>query len=598
MTEQEAIAYIENYTWSATRLGLDRTRALLHALGDPQKRLKFVHVAGSNGKGSTCAMLESVLREAGYRTGLYTSPYIEDFCERMRVGGENIPGETLARLTGRVRVIADAMDDHPSQFELVTAIAMEYFLEAGCEIVVLEVGMGGALDSTNAIDAPEVAVITNLALEHTEYLGSTLAEIAETKAGIIKSGCSAVAYPNAPEVTDVIEAVCRENGVPLRWADFEAIVPVSDGLDGQVLNYVNQRSLKIPLLGAHQLKNAAMALETVEALRERGWTIPDDAVRQGLAQTKWPARFEVLHRAPLFLLDGGHNPQCAGALADCVERYLPGQKPVFLMGVLADKDYDAMLRTVLPLGREFVCLTPENPRALSGEALADAIRALGGKAEAAMSIPEGIRLALQAGGPVVAFGSLYLAGAIRSAFPKAIKRHQRKAAIAGREGLSPAERAARSEAICAQIRGTEAYRRAKTVLVYSAVGAEVDLSGLLSDAKRFCFPCCVSKAEMEAMLPGGWKTGAFGIREPDPARSELIDPAEIDLVLAPCAGFDEDGNRVGMGAGYYDRYLPQCVNAKVIAVAFEAQKLEAVFTGKYDRTMDYIVTEERVYKRV
>ena len=167
MTAEEAIAYIENYTWSTTRLGLDRTRELLYKLGDPQKRLKFVHVAGSNGKGSTCAMLDSILRAAGYRTGLYTSPYIQDFCERMRVGGENISGETLARLTERVKDIADAMEDHPSQFELVTAIAMQYFLEAGCEIVVLEVGMGGALDSTNAIDAPEVAVITNLALEHT-----------------------------------------------------------------------------------------------------------------------------------------------------------------------------------------------------------------------------------------------------------------------------------------------------------------------------------------------------------------------------------------------------------------------------------------------
>ena len=351
MTAQEAIAYIENYTWSTTRLGLDRTRELLYKLGDPQKRLKFVHVAGSNGKGSTCAMLDSILRAAGYRTGLYTSPYIQDFCERMRVDGENIPGETLARLTERVKDIADAMADHPSQFELVTAIAMQYFLEAGCEIVVLEVGMGGALDSTNAIDAPEVAVITNLALEHTEYLGHTLAEIAATKGGIIKRGCSVVAYPNAPEVTDVIARICREQSAPLTWADFDAIRPVTDSLGGQVFDYVNQSGLQIPLLGAHQLKNAAMALTVVDALRARGWQIEDQAVREGLAATKWPARFEVLHRAPLFLLDGGHNPQCAEALSACVEKYLPGEKPVFLMGVLADKDFDAMLETVLRLGR-------------------------------------------------------------------------------------------------------------------------------------------------------------------------------------------------------------------------------------------------------
>ena len=596
MTAQEAIAYIENYTWSTTRLGLGRTRALLQALGDPQKRLKFVHVAGSNGKGSTCAMLDSILRAAGYCTGLYTSPYIQDFCERMRVNGRNIPGETLARLTERVKAIADRMEDHPSQFELVTAIAMQYFLEAGCEIVVLEVGMGGALDSTNAIDAPEVAVITNLALEHTEYLGNTLAEIAETKAGIIKPGCSAVAYPNVPEVTEVIGRVCAENGVALTWADFEAIKPVSDSLDGQDFDYVNQRGLFLPLLGAHQLRNAAMALETVEALRRRGWVIPESAVRQGLASTKWPARFEILHRAPLFLLDGGHNPQCAAALASCVRQYLPGEKPVFLMGVLADKDVDAMIETILPLGSRFICLTPENPRALSGEALAEKLRARGVSAEAAASIPGGVRMALQTRAPVAAFGSLYLAGAIRTAFPRAIKGFQRRAAVAGREGLSAEERREKSAAICERVRSLPEYQSARIVMVYSAIRAEADLAPLLRDGKRFCFPLCANRTEMAALIPRGWKTGVYGIREPDPARSVEVRPEEIDLVLAPCTGFDENCNRIGMGAGYYDRYLPKCVGARVIAVAFEAQKLPQVFTEATDRKTDAVVTEKEVYR--
>ena len=596
MTAQEAIAYIENYTWSTTRLGLERTQELLRQLGDPQKRLKFVHVAGSNGKGSTCAMLSSILRAAGYRVGLYTSPYIQDFCERMQVNGENIPGETLAALTERVRTIADGMDDHPSQFELVTAIAMQYFLEAECDIVVLEVGMGGALDSTNAIDAPEVAVICNLALEHTEYLGGTLTAIAETKGGIIKPGCEVVAYPNEAEVTETIERICREKNVPLTWADFGGIHPVRDSLDGQVFDYVNQKALFLPLLGAHQLKNAAVALTVIETLRRRGWKLPDEAVRRGLAQTRWPARFEVLHTAPLFLLDGGHNPQCAEALAACVARYLPGKKPVFLMGVLADKDYDAMIETVFRLGKQFICLTPDNPRALTGEALAADIRQKGGEAVAAASISEGIRLALDKGGPVVAFGSLYLAGAIRTAFPREVKRFQRRAAIAAREALSPAERRDKSERIAARIRALPEYEKADTVLIYNAVGAEADLSSLLTDGKRFCFPCCLSKTEMAAMVPGAWRAGAFGIHEPDPEQSETVPPEEIDLVLAPCAGFDEAGRRVGMGAGYYDRYLPRCRNAAVFAAAFEAQKLEKVFTEQSDRAMDGAVTEEEVYR--
>ncbi|MBQ1390469.1 MAG: bifunctional folylpolyglutamate synthase/dihydrofolate synthase, partial [Firmicutes bacterium] len=177
MTAQEAITYIENYSWSTTRLGLDRTKALLAAIGDPQKKLKFIHVAGSNGKGSTCAMLAEICKQAGYRTGLYISPYIQEFTERIQIDGVNIPGERLAEITERVKKIADEMEDHPSQFELVTAIAIEYYYEEHCDLVVLEVGMGGALDSTNAIDAPEVAVITNIGLEHTEYLGNTLEEI-------------------------------------------------------------------------------------------------------------------------------------------------------------------------------------------------------------------------------------------------------------------------------------------------------------------------------------------------------------------------------------------------------------------------------------
>ena len=216
MTPQEAISYIENYTWSTTRLGLGRTRELLHAIGDPQKKLKFIHVAGSNGKGSTCAMLDAILRHAGYRTGLYTSPYIQDFCERMQVNGQNIPGEDLARITEQVRIHADVMEDHPSQFELVTAVAMQYFLEEHCDIVVLEVGMGGALDSTNVIDCPEVAVITNIGLEHTEYLGNTLSLIAEAKGGIIKPGCTAVLYDSEAETMETLQRICQELAVPYR----------------------------------------------------------------------------------------------------------------------------------------------------------------------------------------------------------------------------------------------------------------------------------------------------------------------------------------------------------------------------------------------
>ena len=417
MTPQEAIDYIEQYTWSTTKLGLERTQALLHALGDPQKKLKFIHVAGSNGKGSTCAMLAAILQAAGYRTGLYISPYIQDFCERMQVNGENVPGETLAAVTERVKVLADAMEDHPSQFELVTAIALQYFYEAKCDIVVLEVGMGGALDSTNAIDAPEIAIITNIGLEHTEYLGKTLTAIATTKAGIIKPGCHAVCYDGSPTVTKVIKSICKERGVPLRCVHFKRMEPIAETLDGQTFRWDGEE-MRVALLGPHQLHNTATVLETVEALRSRGWTIPDDAVRAGLATVRWPARLEVLSRDPLFLLDGGHNPQCAEALAAAIDKLLPGKKVVFLLGVLADKDYPQIMDIVMPYAKKFICMTPFSPRALPARKLAEFLKSKGAAASSCDSdVERGIRMARKAAGKrgaVVAFGSLYLAGHVRT----------------------------------------------------------------------------------------------------------------------------------------------------------------------------------------
>ena len=418
MTPEEAIAYIENYGWSTTRLGLERTRELLRLLGNPQKHLKFIHVAGSNGKGSTCAMLDAILRAAGYKTGLYTSPYIESFCERIQVNGEPIPGDTLAELTDRIRLLADAMEDHPSQFELVTALAMEYFRQEACDIVVLEVGMGGALDSTNAIDAPELAVITNIGLEHTEYLGNTLEEIATTKAGIIKTGCTAVAYDGSRSVKAVLNRICAERQVPLTIADNRQLTPLESDWHGQHIQWKTQ-DYTLRLLGRYQLRNAALVFTCVDALRHRGWKIPEAALQEGLRKVHWPARMELLGESPVFLLDGGHNPQCAEALAEALRELRPGARFTFLMGVLADKDYESMLQTVLPLAEQFVCLTPDSPRALSAEALAGRLRELGCKAQTADTASEGVSEAVRLAGElgsVVAFGSLYMAGAIRQAY--------------------------------------------------------------------------------------------------------------------------------------------------------------------------------------
>ena len=418
MTAAEAIEYIEKGIWSTTRLGLERTYELLELLGNPQKKLKIIHVAGSNGKGSTCAMLDEILRRAGYRTGLYTSPYILSFCERMRVNGEDIPGERLAEVTEHVKALADSMEDHPSQFEMVTAIALQYFYESGCDIVVLEVGMGGATDSTNAIDAPEVAVITNIGLEHTEYLGDTLEKIAAVKGGIIKTGCHAVCYDGAPEVNKTIAEICEEKQAPLTQLDFSQLEPVSQSLAGQDFRWKGQ-DYRVKLTGPHQLCNAAVVLETVECLRARGWNISETAVREGLEHVCWPARMEVLQNEPLMIVDGGHNPQCTQMLKESLNQLLPGRKVVFLAGVLADKDYPQIMELLMPMAQEFVCLTPANERALPAKDLADYLCKHGAKAVACDTVEDGIRTARAIAGDdgvVVAFGSLYLAGVVRKAF--------------------------------------------------------------------------------------------------------------------------------------------------------------------------------------
>lgn len=420
MTPQEAIDYIENYTWSTTRLGLDRTRELLGKLGDPQKGLKFIHVTGSNGKGSTCAMLASIFEQAGYRVGLYISPYIEEFCERIQINGVNIPGERLAEITERVKDIAEGMEDHPSQFELVTAIGMIYFLEEKVDIVMLEVGMGGALDSTNVIDPPEVAIITNIGLEHTEYLGDTVEKIAKTKAGIIKPGCHCVCYDGLPEVTEVIKEDCAEKGVPLTCVDFSKLEFIEETLEGQRFLWEG-KELTTKLLGPHQLHNTAVVLETVAAMRERGWKISDEDVKKGLANTRWPARFEVLGKEPLFILDGGHNPQCAEALAESIKKTLGGRKVVFLMGVLADKDYKQIVDIIRPYAKEFVCLTPFSGRALDKVHFAEYLESVGLKASVADDVESGIKLAEALAGKkgcIIGFGSLYIAGYIRGEYKR------------------------------------------------------------------------------------------------------------------------------------------------------------------------------------
>lgn len=417
MDYQEALAYIHAVHWQGHKPGLDRIRALLAALGDPHKQLRFVHVAGTNGKGSTAAMLDSCLRCAGYRVGLFTSPYINRFNERIQVDGVPIPDNDLVRLVEQVQPAASAMADVPTEFELITALGMLYFVQTRCDIVVLEVGLGGALDSTNVIDPPECAVITALGMDHVKELGPTLADIAAAKAGIIKPGSPVVSYGGVPEADQVIARTAAAQGAPLTVADFGKLALRDASLEGQTFDYDGLQGLTLPLLASYQPRNAAVAIEALRALRTRGWQIPDSAIRQGLAQVRWPGRFELLRRDPPFLLDGSHNAHGMRATVESLRARFPGEKFVFLVSIMADKDADEMLRLLLPLAKGFVTVTAPSPRAIPAEELAARIEALGGRAEPAGSIPAAVArvCALAGRGPAAALGTLYFSGEVREA---------------------------------------------------------------------------------------------------------------------------------------------------------------------------------------
>lgn len=420
MTAEEALNFIHEKLWQSTKPGLYRTRELLAGLGSPQNKLRFIHIAGTNGKGSVAAMLSSILRADGFRTGLYTSPYVSRFNERMQIDGEPISDGELAEITALCVPLALSMEDRPTEFELVTAVAMEYFARHACDVVVLEVGMGGRLDSTNVIETPLCSVITNIGLDHTKELGNTVEKIALEKAGIIKDGCPVAIYELDKCVDEVIADECRRHLSSLSRAQFGQILSISDSREGQIFSYKKYENIFLPLLGTHQLKNAAVALETVDILNEKhGLGITQDAVLRGLAAVKWPARFEILSEDPFFVVDGGHNPQCAETVADNLKRYFPGMNTVIILGVLADKDYMGLTKILGTAADSFVTITPPSPRALSAEVLAKEIEIFGKPVFSCDSIKAGVSKAIELAGKngvVCSVGSLYTAGTVRARF--------------------------------------------------------------------------------------------------------------------------------------------------------------------------------------
>lgn len=416
MNYSEAIEYIHSTLWRGSRLGLERMTELMAKIGNLQKSMKFIHIAGTNGKGSTAAMLAAVLQGAGYKVGLFTSPYVISFNERIQINSTPISEIDLAHEVTQIKPFADSMADSPTEFELVTAIALSYFRRMACDIVILEVGLGGALDSTNVIDTPELAIITSIGMDHTAELGNTIGEIAEAKAGIIKTGGKVIAYGGDSEVKSVITSACRAKGAHLTWADFESLVPLGFNGSCQHFDYGQYENLELALLGDFQLKNAALVLGAVKILREMGWSLTERAVRAALKTVFWPGRFEILTKEPIFLLDGAHNPHGTAATANALKSMFPGKKFIFLTSIMEDKDFGGIFAPLFPIAEAFVTITPKNPRAMDSKKLAKAISGIGAKAFPSDTLRGGVQLAKELAGnqvPICAIGSLYMAGAVR-----------------------------------------------------------------------------------------------------------------------------------------------------------------------------------------
>ena len=416
MTYTEALEYIHSINWTFTKPGLERIGELCERLGNPQKELNFVHVAGTNGKGSFCTMLDSILRASGYKTGLFTSPYIKEFGERIRYCGENIENSELAEITEYIKPIADTMVDKPTEFELITAIGLEYFRRKKCDIVILEAGMGGRLDSTNIIDSSLLSVITGIALDHTAYLGDTVEKIAAEKAGIIKKGGKVIFGGDGDSAAAVIEAKARELGAEYSRVDRSTLSISSSELLSTVFDYKDRKNLELSLLGLYQPKNAANVLSAVDILKECGYDIPEDAVRSGLKSARWQARFEILSRDPLIIFDGAHNPEGIECAVESVKYYFGDKKVSVLTGVMKDKDYEYIASRLSEIADSAVVITPDNPRALNANDYARVLAANGIFSKAYDTVSEalaaGKALAKENNTALVCLGSLYMYGEI------------------------------------------------------------------------------------------------------------------------------------------------------------------------------------------
>ncbi|MPW26938.1 bifunctional folylpolyglutamate synthase/dihydrofolate synthase [Alkalibaculum sp. M08DMB] len=427
MEYKEALDFIHGTYAFGIKLGLDNIGKLLEYMDNPQDKLKFVHIAGTNGKGSTSNMISNVLKHSGYKVGLFISPFLEEFTERIQINGTQISKESLGRVTGFVKESIDKMIEngfpHPSEFEVVTAIGFQYFYEERVDIVTLEVGMGGRFDATNIIKKPEIAIITSIALDHMQYLGNTIEEITFEKAGIIKENGDVVLYPQGIKIENQIRQICIDRNAVFHTINSDLLKIKSTSLSGQELSYAGGKNLSafnfiLSLLGKHQVANCITAMSAIELLIDKGYSISENSIQNAMATIQFPGRFEVLSLNPTIIIDGAHNENGIDSLVNTVKTYID-KKIVLILGVLADKDFDPMIQKLLEVTSKIYTVTPNNPRAKSSEELAEHIKNNHPEidVQALDSISDGANIAIKGSREdiYVFVGSLYMIGDARSA---------------------------------------------------------------------------------------------------------------------------------------------------------------------------------------
>ncbi|MGL5345988.1 MAG: bifunctional folylpolyglutamate synthase/dihydrofolate synthase [Peptostreptococcaceae bacterium] len=426
MNYQESLTYIEETHKFGVRLGLDNISKLLELLGNPQDNLNIIHVAGTNGKGSTCSFISSVLKESGYKVGLYTSPFLETFTERIRVNGINIPEEEVARIVTIIKEKIEQMVSegysYPTEFEIVTAMAFYYYNEQNVDYVALEVGLGGRYDATNVIKKSDVSVITSISLDHIGILGDTVEKIAYEKGGIIKDNGVAIVYDQSEEVKDVIKDICREKNAKYIEAKFEDIIVKKSDIYSQKYDCTimedRYEDLEIKLIGDHQINNSILALNVIKYLKENNnINITEETIRKGLINTKWPGRIEKIKEEPIFIIDGAHNEDGARSLAKSIEKNFKGKELTLLIGMLEDKDIDGVLDILMPNFSKVITTTPDNPRAINCNVLKEKISKYVDNVIAKPEIEEAVEYTLNNATKediIISAGSLYMIGTVRT----------------------------------------------------------------------------------------------------------------------------------------------------------------------------------------